>query len=136
MHHLYTYTLRVQKQRFLCLIKKRKKSVDRSGRPLQKSVDRRAQACAPAWTGGPVDRAVDRPESSASGNGLGRPAESCCSLYPVPVDRVVDRQRVAAVGPEIMPIAELFLLALMDANTRDLSWFGPRDLHPVPKPPA
>ena len=22
------------------------------------------------------------------------------------------------------------------ANTSDLSWFGPRDLHPVPKPPA
>ena len=32
-----------------------------------------------------------------SGNGPGRPAESCCSLYPVPVDQEVDRQRAVAL---------------------------------------
>jgi len=83
--------------------------VDRCRSQSTSPVDRLAEACMLAWTGGPVDQAVDCPESSAiwkwprltsrsTGRELllfvsspGRPTESRCSLFPGPVDRAVDR---------------------------------------------
>ena len=51
-------------------------------------IDRRAQACMLAWACGPVDRAVDHPESSALWKW---PRSTGRELYPVLVDRAVNR---------------------------------------------
>ena len=69
-------------------------TVDRCKSRSTGLVDRRAQACMPAWAGGPIDRAVDRPESSALWKwprSTGRSTGRELSLYPVPIDRAVDR---------------------------------------------
>ena len=83
--------------------------VDRGRSQSTGPVNRRAQTCTQPWDGGPVDRAVNRPESSAiwkwprstgrelllsahsPGRPGGRPTESRCSLFPGPVARAVDR---------------------------------------------
>ena len=71
------------------------RTVDQGRRRSTGPIDRCVQTCTSQKAGGPVDRADRPPESLLSENGPGRPngrlAESCCSLFPVPVDRAVDR---------------------------------------------
>ena len=66
--------------------------VDRCGRPTCTSV----HASLSWWAGRPGQSTVQR--VLLSGNGPGRPAESCYSLYPVSVDRWHNGHKMT-VGP-------------------------------------
>ena len=63
------------------------------GPPVDRSVDRRLKTESRALCRSTGRSTVQRALLSGNGPGrpAGRPAESSCSLYPVPIDRAVDR---------------------------------------------
>ena len=83
-------------------------------------VDRRAQTCTVVGLVG--QRAL------LSGNGPGRPTESCCSLYPVPVDRAVDRWHNGHKNDR-WPVDRRGNFALVCCQRADLVWGY---IYPIP----
>ena len=93
------------------------------GRPVR-SIDMHKRARQLGLVGRSTGRSTVQ-RALLSENGPGRPAESCCSLYPVSVDRAVDRDTTdikMTVGPIDRAVDRKGDSALSSCQRADLFW--------------